>query len=98
MKVKTYLKGFLKGALLLIGISIASTVLHLLSLGNADPRLVHNLSFHIVLWLIGILSMSYLISKHKFPYGWMIISVILTFWMLPFLFGSIELSNKNLKK
>src|SRR5258708_1665794 len=95
---KAYLKGFLKGLLFLFVIILVIKFFHVFILGEAFSSTNYSVQSNLLFWLFGMLSMSYLIRKYKYPSSWMVASIFLTFFMLPFLFGNVELSKKRSKK
>jgi hypothetical protein len=95
MKVKLYIKGFLKGLLFLLLIEALIAIFHFIVLGDVYPHINYSLKYNLIFWLIGVLSMNYLITKYRFHKGWSIGSIFLTFYLLPFLFGSLEISKRK---
>ena|SRR5579883_1541300 len=93
MKWVIYFRGFGKGLLLLIAITI---FLAIVSIPNGSFNYFPNTFFYrIIFILFSLLYTSYLVTRYKQPKAWVLLLFVMTLFVLPFLFGAIALSKNT---
>lgn len=80
-----YLSGFVKGAGILVGVILLYFLASLFL-----PETNSQIRLQLIVWLSGVLLISYLRSKYKLAFGWAAAGIFFNWLLLPFLFGEIE--------
>lgn len=93
MAWKRYLVGFSKG----VGVTVAFS-LGVVCIGAVHKDLEYinnNFTYRFSFWILALVITSFIITKHKQPKWWMVLSLFLSALVFPFLFGAVELNKKK---